>query len=297
MNSSKFRFTLDLHKTQSQVSIPVTRGDTARAWYISFSDGSLPYELADGCLAKLEIKRPTGTHIEAFCAIENHTTVKYEFSQNENTAAVEGIHECAVVLFGVDGDIIGSPRFTMIVSDRVINSDDVNLSDNDLSAIEAMVTAEAGRQKAELDRANAEASRIEAEKQREQNETARTSAETARSSSEAERNKNFAKLQDSVNTAAAALVSPTVTVTPIDGGHEVTITDKNGDKTFIVRNGTNGEGTQGTQGTQGPQGAPGKSAYDYALEGGFTGTAEEFAEKLAAVAALTVYNGETEDVV
>lgn len=35
------------------------------------------------------------------------------------------------------------------------------------------------------------------------------------------------------------------------------------------------------KGPQGPQGAPGKSAYEYAKDGGYTGTEEEFAEKLA----------------
>ena len=37
-------------------------------------------------------------------------------------------------------------------------------------------------------------------------------------------------------------VSPTVVVTPISGGHRVSITDENGTKTFDVMNGKNGEG-------------------------------------------------------
>ena len=42
------------------------------------------------------------------------------------------------------------------------------------------------------------------------------------------------------------------------------------------------EGPQGPQGEQGPAGANGKSAYQYAMEGGYTGTEAEFAAKLAA---------------
>ena len=41
-------------------------------------------------------------------------------------------------------------------------------------------------------------------------------------------------------------------------------------------------GPQGPQGEQGPAGADGKSAYQYAQDGGYTGTEEEFADKLAA---------------
>jgi hypothetical protein len=61
MNSAKFRFVLDLHSAQSQVSIPALVGDTSRTLYISFTDGGLPYVIADGCLAKISIKRPSGT--------------------------------------------------------------------------------------------------------------------------------------------------------------------------------------------------------------------------------------------
>ena len=168
MGTSNFRFTLDLQSVQSQISIPVTRGDTARTWKISFSDGNRPFILEDGVLAKLEIKRPTGTHSEEFCAIEERTNVLYRFSQNENTASVEGLHECAVILYGADGSVIASPRFTMIVTDRVISSDDINLSDDDLSAIDAMIAAEASRQSAEQGRVNAEAERQTAESAREQ---------------------------------------------------------------------------------------------------------------------------------
>ena len=40
------------------------------------------------------------------------------------------------------------------------------------------------------------------------------------------------------------------------------------------------EGPTGAAGAQGPAGADGKSAYDYAVEGGYTGTEAEFAAKL-----------------
>lgn len=166
MISSNYRFTLDLHSTQSQISLPVTLGDTARVFYISLSDGGLPYIIPDGVLAKMEIKRPTGTFIEAFCVIENNTTIKYDFSQNTRTAIVEGIHDCAVILYDAKGNVIGSPRFTMVVSNRVVNSDDINLSDEDITAIDAIIAAEASRQEAELGRINKEAERQTAEESR-----------------------------------------------------------------------------------------------------------------------------------
>ena len=171
MNSSNFRFVLDLHSTQSQVSLPVTLGDTARVFNISFSDGGLPYTIADGCVAMMSIKRPTGTYLEAFCAIEKNTTVKYDFSQDDvtkNTAAVAGVHDCSVTIYDAEGNSIASARFSMIVSDRVVSRDDINISDEDKTVIDAMIATEASRQDAEIGRVNAEAERQsnEAERQR-----------------------------------------------------------------------------------------------------------------------------------
>lgn len=55
-------------------------------------------------------------------------------------------------------------------------------------------------------------------------------------------------------------VSPTVTITPIDGGNRITITDKNGAHTADVMNGKNGE--SGADGAAGPAGADGKNGAD-----------------------------------
>ena len=183
MNSSIYRFTLDLHSAQSQISIPVMQGDTQRTFRISLSDGSNPYIIADGCLAKISIKRPTGTHLEAFCAIEGNTTIVYKFEQNENTAAVEGIHDCDITLYDADGGILGSARFTMVVSERVITNDDIMLNDEDFTAIDAILQAEASRQEAETNREGAESQRAEAEAKRVEAETQRAEAEEERKTS------------------------------------------------------------------------------------------------------------------
>lgn len=163
MYSSNYRFTLDLHSTQSQVSLPVTLGDTARVFLISLSDGGLPYIIEEGSLAMISVKRPTGTYLEAFCAIENGTTIKYDFEQNRNTAVVAGVHDCSVTIYDAEEREIASPRFTMIVSDKVVNRDDLNITEEDQTLIDAMIGKEAERQAAEVGRVNAEAERQEAE--------------------------------------------------------------------------------------------------------------------------------------
>lgn len=76
--------------------------------------------------------------------------------------------------------------------------------------------------------------------------------------------------------------SPTANVTQTDNGATITITDKNGTTTATVTNGKDGaDGNPGADGRPGKDGADGKSAYQYAVEGGYTGTEEAFAAKLA----------------
>jgi hypothetical protein len=61
--------------------------------------------------------------------------------------------------------------------------------------------------------------------------------------------------------------SPIATVEQTETGAVISITDKDGTTTATITNGKDG--------------APGKSAYEYAKEGGYTGTEAEFAAKLA----------------
>ena len=173
---SKHRFTLDMQAAHSQIAIPVTVKDTAKVFLINLTDGGEPYKIPDGSLAMLTVRRPTGTYLQAFCPIESDSTIVYDFAQNENTAIVEGVHDCEVTLYGADGEsVVSTAWFTMIVSARVVNNDSLNITDEDRSAVDAMIAAEASRQSAELARINAESGRVDAENSRALAETARQS--------------------------------------------------------------------------------------------------------------------------
>ena len=71
--------------------------------------------------------------------------------------------------------------------------------------------------------------------------------------------RNTTYLKDGTNSVAylvglqgAEGISPTVTVTPVSGGHQVTITDKDGDHTFEVDDGVDGaDGRDGADGADG----------------------------------------------
>lgn len=233
------RFILDLHSAQSQISLPILLGDTAREWLISFSNGGEQFTLEDGTLAKIEIKRPTGTHLEKFCPITNNTTVVYEF--DDTTAVVEGLHRINLLLYDARGKQIASPNFAMVVSSRVLNSDDVNLSDNDLRIIDGIVAAEAVREANETTRINNESGRTNAETGRQLAESAR---QTATTNAVSRVDNKIAEVNKKVSDGdfdGKDGYSPTISVNEITGGYKLTIIDKNGTKSINIMNGTKGE--------------------------------------------------------
>lgn len=166
MNSSKFRFTLDLHSTHSQYSIPVMVGDTSVTLLISITDGGVPYLMGEGCLAKLSIRRPGGSILKETCMIRNGSVIEYPFEQNENTCAMEGVHYCDITLETPDGARLGSPRFTLVVSEMVVRSDEITLSDETRTWVYAMLSAEGVRDFQESLRVEAEKKRVIAEAER-----------------------------------------------------------------------------------------------------------------------------------
>ena len=71
-------------------------------------------------------------------------------------------------------------------------------------------------------------------------------------------------------------VSPIASVSKSGSTATITITDANGTTTAQISDGQNGQ-----NGQNGQDGANGKSAYQYAVDGGYTGTEQQFAQKMA----------------
>ena len=218
MNSTYYRFSLDMHSVQSQISLPVSLYDTARTLYMSFTDGGKPYVIEKGCLAKLTIARPSGTKVHEFCPIQGNTTAVYPFSQNEYTASEEGIHECEVTLYGRDGTKITAPRFTMVVSDRVVNHDDNNgITDEHIGIVDEIARNEVLRQASEDGRVVAEAERDEAEAGRATAEDDRVTAEKDRANADAERVEAYKRIEHDTISSISKILSEQEAIMDIQG--------------------------------------------------------------------------------
>ena len=189
MNYSTFKFALDLQVLQSQVSIPVTFGDTARKFYITLTDGGVPFELKEGFRAVLSGRKPDGNSLYNDCILDlKNSAIIYEFT--EHTATAEGVTEFEVIIYAPGEKVMGSPRFIMLVDKRINGLDDVtsaserNAIDNIIYKTEAIYEAEKLRVTAETERVTAEEGRASAEEQRNFNESERTGAEDGRLANE-----------------------------------------------------------------------------------------------------------------
>lgn len=201
MNYSTYRFTLDLQKHQSQMSIAVFRYDTAVKLYISLTDGGKPYLMKDGCKAYFFGKRADGAELVHPCMIQNNTEVIYAFE--DTTSCIDGIVDCQIRLYGTDGRLITAPRFIIVVDERVIIDENVEITGNTLSALDEILT----------------------------NETARVDAENRRVEAEEERKKLI----------AISSIEQTEESTEDGGKNVITVTKSDGTQMqFSVRNGSRG---------------------------------------------------------
>jgi hypothetical protein len=143
MRDASFRISLDIHDIQSQVSIPVKRGDTARRIYINLTENGMPYEIESGCLAVFSGVKSDGAKIFNDCIIEGN---RIRYDMTEQTVSTEGLVNVEIILYGADDAILCSPRFDLVVDDRAVGVE--ILSEDERNILDAYALAEAERVKA-----------------------------------------------------------------------------------------------------------------------------------------------------
>ena len=122
MNNSIYCIALDIRSTDFQTVLYCKYGDTARAIHIVLREGLEDYPISDGCSAVFCATKTDGTIIYNDCTIEGNV-IKYEFT--EQTTSAEGVVECEVSLYGADGQVLTSPKFTLMVDEKLVGEEDV----------------------------------------------------------------------------------------------------------------------------------------------------------------------------
>ena len=61
MNYSNYRLSLDIHETESGLSLRAKKGDTIRKIYVTLMDGGAPYRITPDCTAAFTARKPDTT--------------------------------------------------------------------------------------------------------------------------------------------------------------------------------------------------------------------------------------------
>lgn len=133
MNFSNYRLSLDIHETESGLSLRAKKGDTIRKIYVTLMDGGTPYRITPDCTAAFTARKPDNTILFNEAAIENNAIV---YTLTPQTTAAAGQVRCEVRLYGGDGRLITSPRFFLDVDDTVFTEGDEVVSEDEYTILE-----------------------------------------------------------------------------------------------------------------------------------------------------------------
>ena len=138
MNTSKYRFSLEVQESQSNVCLDVKRGDMkSRTLLITLTDGGFPYHISDECYAVFAATKPDGKKVFNDCVIEDDTII-YELTPQ--TTAAAGCAECEIRLYGADDKLLTSPGFLIAVHDTTFHDGDVVESETEMNALHIMIS-------------------------------------------------------------------------------------------------------------------------------------------------------------
>ena len=109
----------------------VKQGDSARKILITLTDGGRPYQILEGCTARLRAKTSNGNILFNYCTIYNNVI---EYTLTDETCKNVGIVDCEVTLYGTDSQKITSASFSLIVERTVVSDGEIEAT-NEFTAL------------------------------------------------------------------------------------------------------------------------------------------------------------------
>lgn len=210
------RLRLDLERPGIQAVSYMRKGDTlSRRMVLSLYEQGKPYRIEDGVTARIRGKKSDGTILYNDCFVQDNCIVVDVTTQ---MLAALGEVECELNLYGTSNALLTTPRFAIVVED-VLLADGQLESQNEFTAM----TKATEEMKTLYDTVD-EAYKSGAFK-----------GEKGDKGDDGADGKDGAQGKD--GSPGADGVSPTLSISDIPGGHRVTITDANGEKSFDVLNG------------------------------------------------------------
>ena len=116
VRTSVFRFPLDIHQSQSQVSVTAGLHEDGIRLVIRLMENGAPFDIHHAARAEFSAVRPDGEPIMNPCMIFGQGTVVYDFTGEE--VLYPGVMPCQIFLYNPDGGLILSPKFHIVVHEN-----------------------------------------------------------------------------------------------------------------------------------------------------------------------------------
>ena len=134
MNLAVYNITLDIHKSGSQVFLPMRKGDTSRQIVATLCENGRPYRLTEGCSAVFTAFKPDGKYIYNVCVVDVENNVII-YPVTLQTTASEGMVNCQFQLIGNNGEVLATPEFGITVDNLVYNGEAIVESSEEFAAL------------------------------------------------------------------------------------------------------------------------------------------------------------------
>lgn len=132
MHFSDYYISLDIQAGDSQGMLWVKAGDTARGILIRLRQRGVPYGLSPGIRPVLTGRKADGNIVFNNCELREDGIYAPFTSQ---LTAVPGEVLCELRLYGEDGQVLTSPRFSLLVADRVVEDGEIVESSPEYTAL------------------------------------------------------------------------------------------------------------------------------------------------------------------
>lgn len=149
---------LELDGHASQTCLALRKGESGRRVVISLMSGGRPYIARGDCYAVLAAKKPDGELLFNGCVIENG---RVGFTVTAQTTAAEGTLECEARLYGAQGELLITPRFTMRVYSVPVAESELTSASEVTALTELIAEAREARELAEGGMITAASARID----------------------------------------------------------------------------------------------------------------------------------------
>ena len=131
-----YKINLDLHESNSQYILKLSRGDVGGEIRATFNEAGKTYSL-ENCTCKFSALKGDGNYIYNDCTVNTESNyVSYIIT--DQTSAACGVTKCQLIVIGNDGKIKAAPKFELVIDDKVYDEQEIIDSTSEFNTITSL---------------------------------------------------------------------------------------------------------------------------------------------------------------